>query len=199
MRNPWNSKYQIQPEQTDKVEREIWDAADGLPKSLNLLGNRIALKAKGRSGVTSEDVLKEALAMKEDNWKLYFERFPKVVEYLYQNPRGLGIVSQLYLRGIAQVHKVFDIKRPLKLHPVNAGDRELDDVINGLVGIDFLVRTGRSGEYIFVQHPSSAHTLGVAVRDHSRFMELASLQPSREGFSIQSGFPLPNELQPGDS
>lgn len=194
LRNPWNSKYQLQKEQTDSIEREIWEAADGLPKSLNSLGNRIALKAKGRSGVTADDVMKEATAMKDDNWKQYFERFPQVVEYLYKNPLGLGIVSQLYSRGIARVHKVFDIKRQLKLHPVSASDKELEEVINGLVAIDFLVRTGRSGEYIFVQHPSSAHSLGVAVRDESRFMELASLQPHRDGFSIQPGFPLPAEL-----
>lgn len=99
--HPWNSLISQQKEQADKCAWTIWEAADGLPKSLNSLGHAISIRSEGRRGVSANDIITAAEKMKEQNWKDYAQRFPEVVSHLYDSPVARKVVRRLYVDGIS--------------------------------------------------------------------------------------------------
>lgn len=197
--HPWshNVKPSVQAS-APECERLIWEAADGLPKSLNSLGHSIALCAPGgQANVT--DIVREAESMKEQNWKSYAQRFPQVIDHLYHNPLALRVVYRLYRDGISDVHQVFKIKSEVTKENHGATDRSVDEAIDQLAALDFLVRTGKSGELLFVQHPAAAHTLGVAVRDAQRFRALVEIHADKDSSQIRLGFPIQERIVPSST
>lgn len=203
VRHPGNSDFAEQREQLHTCINSIWEAADGLPKSLNRLGYDIALKAEGRKGVSYSDILEDAHKMSENHWIEYGHTFSGVVGFLEKTPEAVAFIGYLYERGIARIHRFDDIVTHLETRGKKEGrtytSNEIDDVINQLLRFDFLVRTGKSGEIIFTKHPAAAHTLGVVMRDPSRFKHLLDNPQSKQQPWVQDAFPIQKELLFPDS
>jgi len=193
LRHPWNSRIPRERAQSEDCRNAVWEAADGLPKSLNRLGFEIAFSAESRSGISGYDIIEKAKKMTEDHWVQYAQRFPEVVDYLYVEPLAIEVVRHIYLEGIARIHTVPHLIQRIQHHSSASSTRAVEKAIDGLARLDFLIVTGRTGELIFVKHPTAAHTLGVAMRDPSRFRRVHELQVGRP--SLQLAFPLPFERE----
>lgn len=189
--HPWNSRFESERHQRKMCQRAIWDAADGLPKSVNSLAYSIAVEAGHNRSVTAASILSKSAEMTEQHWVQYAQRFPDVVAYLYENALCRDVVGHLYRHGIARIHRLPNIFHSLSIANSAAREGDLERAVDGLVRIDFLVRTGRAGELVFVKHPTAAHALGVAMRDPDRFQRIAQLQLGRQ--PLARHFPLPDE------
>jgi hypothetical protein len=196
LRHPGNSEFVRQHMGRANCITAIWEAADGLPKSLNRLGQEIALKAIGRSGVTVTDILTESNKMIEDHWKEYGNEFADVVDFLEKTPVAVAVLRCFYLEGIARIHQfnhiVSRITANNKEERTSHTPEEVNDAIDKLVEMNFFIRTGKSGEIIFTKQPAAAHTLGVVMRDPSRFKPLSGL-PSNP-INVTNAFPIQQEL-----
>lgn len=191
LRHPWNSILPREQDQKEKCAEAIWEAANGLPKSLNQLGYSIAMRAAGRSGVSANDILDESKLMVETHWAQYGQDLAEVLDYLAEHEAAVDVVRCLYEQSISRIHKLSRIKSALASAPgCEISSKEVESVIDGLTQLDFLVRTGKSGELLFVRHPAAAHTLGVVMRNPEKFSQL---HQARRGARkpVQLAFPLP--------
>lgn len=200
LRHPGTS---LLPEERQKLEQCInwvYDAADGLPKSLNALGQRIAVKVgEERNWVSADEIFSAARQMVDQNWRQYNLDFPKVLRVLDEHPICRAIVRALYKAGIARVHYASDLYLVLADEAKDDGtplsEALVRDGLERLAALDFLVLTGRSGEVVYVTQPTAAHALGVAMRDERRAQDIGvSL---RERLAVSGAFPR-QTLQDGD-
>lgn len=190
LRHPWNSEFPEQRDMRTHCERAIWEAADGLPKSINKLGRAIALRGENRKGINAHDILDEAARMANEHWIEYSQDFPEVLEYVEQEALAASLVEHLYENGIARIHKTTTIMAAIHRDHPDTAMEQLETVLECLQKVDFLVRTGKSGELVFVKHPTKAHTLGVAMRSPERFRTFKDLHARRP--DMHRHFPLPN-------
>jgi len=196
LRHPGNSQFPGQRHKQEKCAHAIWEAADGLPKSLNRLGQEIALRYENRSGVSFTDILSEANRMSEDHWIEYGTTFSDIVRFLQGSASGVAVLQCLYEHGIARIHQFRSIVSHAESAAKKIGrticETEIDDAIGNLTKLHFLVRTGKSGEIIFTRHPAAAHTLGVVMRDPNRFKSLPDAP--KDAPAVRSAFPVQEEL-----
>lgn len=204
LRCPWNSSIPKEFKLRDKCRDAIWDAANGLPKSLNRLGYDIAMRGIARTGVSVTDVLDESHRMLEQHTRQYSQEFPDVISLVDSNTVAASIIKCMYENGITRIHHMSDIMRQMddELRSASGTAEALEESISELVKIGFIVRTGKSGELIFVKHPTAAHTLGVVARDptrarHIRFVDNGPF-PSRQ-LSLPLIFSLPKDFHAMDS
>jgi hypothetical protein len=196
LRHPGNSEFATQRVTLQSCINAVWEAADGLPKSLNRLGQEIALKAEGRKGVSFNDIISESNKMVEDHWKEYAHEFSHVIHFLEKTPIAVAIIGCFYLEGIARIHQFSNISKHITEHFPKGSPtftyEEIDAALNKLVEMDFLVRTGKSGEIIFTKQPAAAHTLGVVMRDPARYKSMTHL--TQQQALIEGAFPIQQEL-----
>jgi hypothetical protein len=167
----------------------VWEAADGLPKSLNRLGYDVAIRAENQKGITLDNILSVTRKMVDEHWREYSQRYPQVIDYLYSSGIAIEIVKCLYQDGIARIHRIDPLIDRIRDSLPSASASDVETAVNGLVQVEFLIRTGKGGELIFVKHPTAAHTLGVAMRNPERFREIVEFQRGRP--SLQTAFPQP--------
>jgi hypothetical protein len=137
-----------------------YEAANGLPKSLNELGRKISLEGFGRKRVSPSDIKNVASQIPLENLKRYKSEFPKIYKCVENNPAVRSVLQHLYEEGIGHIHNWTDVEAfLLETFPVE----QIEQAICELVEVNFLVKTGLSGDVLFVSNPSLAHTLGVIV------------------------------------
>ncbi len=202
LRHPGNSVYSAERERGRASQEAVWEAADGLPKSLNLLGKSIGIAA-GRGGVrrnvSAHDIRQAADTMVNSHLEDYIQEYPSVLLYLHDNDSARFFVRHLYESGIAAVYRLQDLSAKIELASRRAGSpitaTELDRIVDELASLRFLIRTGRSGEVIFIADPTAAHTLGVAMRDDKRYGRLTQFlkQPAQLRLAFQRQADLPPE------
>jgi hypothetical protein len=199
LRNPWNSAIPKEFDLRDKCRDAVWEAADGLPKSLNRLGYEIGIRGRDRSGITATDIFECAQSMVEEHWIQYSQEFPEVLEILESHPAAVQVLKCMYEDGITRIHKVSRI-----ISQACMQDREqppfpksdVDSGIDLLVGTGFIVRTGKSSELLFVKHPAAAHTLGVVMRDPAKVQHLPALKHTKKNHAqLGFAFPLPTDYK----
>ncbi len=189
-RHPWNSSFLSERAVANLCAEHIWEAADGLPKSLNALGYDIALRAETRSGVSANDIIEVCGAHVEEHWIQYGGELGQLRDYLEGSPVAREVVRCLYEEGIGRIHRLPQLMKRAHLDGSDRLDQEaLEVVLSELVSLDFIVRTGRANELLFARSPAAAHTLGVFMRAPDRFKSLpaGNKQPSS---AVQLSFPL---------
>jgi thiamine monophosphate kinase len=183
------------PEERGKLGQcmdSVYDAADGLPKSLNALGQRIAVGIGwNKSEVFAEDILFAARQVVEQNWLQYSRDFPRVLRVLDEHSMCRAIVRALYREGIARVHYANDLYVALadeaKADKTPLSEALVRDGLERLAAIDFLVLTGGAGEVVYVTRPTAAHALGVTMRDQHRAGAVGGNLRDRE--AVSDSFP----------
>ena len=183
LKHPANDKY-VTEEQRNECVQAVYEAADGLPKSLNELGRDISLKGIDRSRVSPSDVLQVTSLMPKKNLNLYRREFPQIIKCVQGNLAVRSVLQHLYKEGIGHIHDWDDIVASLQL---SFSEDQLDNAICQLIDAGFLVRTGRNGNVLFVSKPTLAHTLGVLVSYPDKYQVPQSLY-GRDGqlaFSFQ--------------
>jgi len=195
--HPGTSKFVDQKEKVGECINAIWEAADGLPKSLNRLGYDIAMRAASRqaTGISAYDILEEANQMTQDHWVQFGRQFQHILPYIGKSFAAALIVKAFYERGIARIQmyqQLFGkVQVAAKKDNIHVTSQEFEGALHGLVGMDFIVRTGKNGEILFVKHPTAAHALGVAMRNPARFKDFVEETP--QSLLPQEEYPIEDE------
>lgn len=187
--HPGNSKLREEREQIRECIRLGYEAADGLPKSLNRLGQDIANRARlvtgGRFAVSAADIKAEAQNMPERNWGRYSRDFPALLDTIVSDETTVDLIKLLFRTGIGRIHHVntFQAEMP------ECTEDQLDNSIEKLVQVGFLTRTGMSGNVIYASQPTLAHTLGVLLANPDAYPRARKLH-ERSG-QLLLGLPIP--------
>ena len=158
IRHPGNSIYQRERDLINDCTRAIYEAADGLPKSLNQLGRSISLKAQDRPGVTASDILVTA----EENFKKALtsqqRKFRPILKCMNESIVVQEILRHLYNQDIGKIHNWSEISMALT---GEFGEQQIDQAVKELVQLNFLVRTGAQDDILFTAQPEFAHIFGL--------------------------------------
>jgi len=163
--HPANDIYATKADNAECMEA-VYEAADGLPKSLNELGRDISLKGEGRKRVTPADVKKVASRMPEVNLRLYRGEFPNIIKCVERNTVVQRVLAYLYEVGIGHIHYWDDVLIELRN---DFDEAQVENALCELVDVEFLVRTGLSGEVLYCSKPNLAHTLGVVTKNAAKY------------------------------
>lgn len=162
-----------QPAKDTKISRlvlqqcidSLYSAADGLLKSVSDIGHSISMRGIGRKRVTTADIHDVCDPIPMKNLTKYRKAFPIIIHLANTNAAVSQLLTQLYKRGVGRIHHWDDLL-------VESGDMpvdQLDNAVAELIGAQFLVRTGESGDVLFLQNPAFAHTLGVLLGDREKY------------------------------
>jgi hypothetical protein len=202
LRHPWNSKLPKEFALRDNCRDAVWEAANGLPKSLNRLGYEIAMRGINRAGVTVNDIIECSHRMIEDHWAQYSQEFPDVLNIIEQDNAAAEFIRGMYSSGITRIHNVSSLIEHVcesKQNNVRFGLSDAERALDKLMETGFIVRTGKSGEKVFVRHPAAAHTLGVVMRNPDRITNMPT--PKRLGgipIQLQFAFEAPSNIADSD-
>jgi hypothetical protein len=140
--HPGTSRYEEQRKQVDECARAVYHAADGLPKSLNHLGQEIALEAKGRrKGISANDIISTAQRVLEQNWEDTRYNHPTWLATAGTSNAVFSVVTFLFKRGIGRIHHIRTIVE--ECDSTLAPDM-VEHAIEELEMIGFLVTSVRS-------------------------------------------------------
>lgn len=174
LKHPGNSIYPNEREKRINCAKAIFDAADGFPKSLNKLGQEIALKAIGRSAVSASDIIGQANEMLIRNWYECRALKPEWLNLIKENRSAREVFKHLCTtKGIGAVYNTTSI-----LDSLQRINRNVYEAIDLLIEIGFLTKTGLSADVVFVADPSIAHTISVVISNPGQFeggVQLAEL------------------------
>jgi AAA domain len=192
LRNPWNTIYDAEKSKRNECRDAIWQAANGLPKSLNRLGYDIAMRGLGRTAISGADIVDHCQAMIDRNLRQYSQEFPDVIDLVNSDEHVARLIKCMYENGISRIHRYSDMLNKMRANCNNENENTpaaLDSALVKLVNIGFIVTTGFSSSVLFVKHPAAAHTLGVVVRDPDRIVNLRNFSRSASSAPIQLDLP----------
>lgn len=187
--HPATSRLQAEREKIRHCIRAIFEAADGLPKTLNFLGAEIAREAYGSSGVSAAVILDQSKKLAQSKWEECLSRPPRWLQALESDGNAMEVVRWLYRTGLGGIYHTMSITRGLR----ETLPREL--VLSGievLTKTGFLTRTGLSGSVVFVADIAVAHLVGVALSNPTQFDGVEELlQRSKQlSLPLYTGGPL---------
>lgn len=165
LRHPGNSRFVSKEERLECI-RAVYDAADGLPKTLNELGRDISIKGFNRSGVTPTDVKEVARQMPEKGLSRFQREFSKMTKLIEKSTAARIVLYKMYKSGIGQIHYRSDLIKSLKYE---LPEEQVDSAIQELITSEFLIQTGPHEEVLYVTDPKFAHNLGVVIEDPEKY------------------------------
>jgi hypothetical protein len=168
--HPGNSTDQAEVLQLFAARKDVYYAADGLPKTLNRLAQEIAINVYPSDTVKAYDINRVASRMRKENWQRYSAEYPNLVDLLRANVAVTDLVRYMYRTGVTRVHRFTEVARHLAQASVADAtpfhlEAEIDTAIDLLTAAKFVTRTGRGGEIFFVRKPAAAHAFGLALSD----------------------------------
>jgi hypothetical protein len=152
---------------------QVYEAANGLPKSLNKLGQQIALISE--SGVTPEAIRSVCDEMVRENWDFHSEEYPDLIKVLRSSEPAKLLLRTLYEQGACSVFKKSTLLNVLSAASTHSR-REIEDGLTRLVEVNFLTLTGGKGkQVVFPVDSVATHTLGVVLNNRYRFPDAADV------------------------
>lgn len=179
--HPANSKYLSQQKQVSLCIKAIYEAADGLPKSLNQLGQDIALEGENRKAVSAHDIVKNSHKMASHNWANHRRNYKPLLDLLERSRPAITLIRVLYQMGICRIHEGLTVA---DFVCNELSQFEVDSAFNELVDVKFMVRTGPTHDIIYVTNPTAAHALGVVLSSPERFKGAAKLVESYHQYQL---------------
>lgn len=160
--HPGNSKF-ARPYDTKECMIAIYEAADGLFKTLTELGIEICRTAGPNvKGITIKHIREACRAMEERNFAKYRSQFEKLHSLARSQPVVIAILQHMSAQGLGQVYDRGEIQEALSAEFSHA---TVEDAIWNLWKAEMIVITGESNQTIFMKNPTWAHTLRVFLSD----------------------------------
>ncbi|HBH17987.1 MAG TPA: hypothetical protein DDX14_03445 [Cyanobacteria bacterium UBA9579] len=171
LKHPANDRY-VSSDENNKCMKLIYTAADGLFKSLSEIGYEIAKEGYNRNRISPKDIEKATIDLPSVNFRRFRRSFKEVTKAIENNPSIRTVLEFLFEKGIGQIHYWEDITyKAKKIIP----EEHCDNAIGQLIKIKFLIQTGESGDILFVDKPTLAHTTGVILSNPDKFPEASEL------------------------
>lgn len=153
-----------------KSMRAVYEAANGLPKSLNELGRDISLTGIDRKRISPDDVIKTANKMPQKALSRFKRKHREIIKMVEADAAIRIVLQELYQTGIGQIHHWSEIVSSLT---PEIPESNLNKALSELVSTHFLVQTGWDGDVLFVSDPRMAHTLGVVIENPEKYGQKA--------------------------
>lgn len=185
--HPGISRIQREKDSLKDCIRAIYEAADGLPKSLNQLGRSISLKAHDRPGVTATDIVNQSEEHFHNALIRQDRKFRPILKCIQENIVAQAVVRRLYSQGIGNIHNWSEISMALL---DEFGEQQIDHAVKELVQLNFLIRTGAQDDILFTAQPEFAHIFGLIVSGKSIYLDRPYVQKFREQLTSQLVLPL---------
>lgn len=135
-------------------------AADGLPKSIVRLGQKIAFHGVGRNRISFSDIKTAAIEMTRSNFRHYRSRYRTLVYALKKHELLQDVCLWMFTRGSSGIFNLEDIAED---HHELASYDSFEKAIKRLEDMNFLVITGADQTTFFAREPLLAHTIGAAL------------------------------------
>jgi hypothetical protein len=187
IRHPGNSKFPRERELIKDCTRAVYEAADGLPKSLNQLGRSISIKAQDRPGVTASDILATAEEQFIKALRSQGRKFRPILKCINESIVVQEIIGYLYKEGIGKIHNLSEISMALM---GEFGEQQIEQAVKELVQLNFLVRTGEQDDILFTTQPEFAHIFGLIISRTSIYMGKPYVQKFMGQLTPQLVLPL---------
>lgn len=150
----------ISKDELQKTACWVEYAADGLPKSIVMLGRKIAENGAGRSRISFADIMNSSEEMIRRNFRLYRAKYRTLFSLLRENEVSEKVCAWMFDNGAARIHTLEEVAEDLSYF---ATYTMFDEGIRYLAAAEFLVVTGAGSNVFFARDPLLAHTLGVAM------------------------------------
>ena len=181
--HPGNSHY-AEPGDERKAIEAIYNAADGLFKSLTELGVEICRHVgPSTRGITLKHIESVCARTEDRNFSKYREKFALLHRLAAKNPATVAVITYMNQRGLGQIHEREQIESALETY----GKGLIEDAILALWNEGFLVLTGESNQKIFVKNPSWAHTFRVYLSDPVKKRKLEKWLEKPVQFALDMG------------
>lgn len=174
--NPANSKIESEQRKKDACIRAIYDAADGLPKSLTQLGSEISISSFGRNSVTAHDITTTSLEYTKNKIRRFRSQYPDIMKMLNSYPVERDIFVYLITEGSGRIYHIDDVINSIK---GKYDEEQINLALLNLVKKDLIVQTGTNNDILFFKDLSMIHTLSVVAQ-----------QPAKYGFEPDVFAPL---------
>ncbi len=102
--HPANSRIKSERAKLRQCMRATFEAADGLPKTVNFLGAEIARAAYGSPGVSVAVILEQAKRLAQAKWEECLGRPPRWLEALEADGNAMEVVQWLYRTGLGGIY-----------------------------------------------------------------------------------------------
>jgi len=159
--HPNNSTIQEERDSLKDSIAAVYEAADGLPKSLNQLGRSIALKARistnKRRQITASDIRESAEEHFYKALRSQDRKFRPILGFIRGNVVAQAVLHHLYIQGIGKIHNWSEISMSLQNE---FSDQQIDHAVKDLIQLNFLVRTGAQDDILFTAEPEFAFIFG---------------------------------------
>jgi len=166
LRHPADSKFESEREKLHDCIRAMYEAADGLPKSLTELGWEITKAAFDRKAVSAHDVISTSMRILTSKARRFRRRFPELMRKLQRSRKLRTVVRHLLEAGVGQIHTWDDVIIALG---ETLSEDKIEEAIQALVDTEILTQTGHNNDILFFKDLSFAHTLSVVSQNPQKF------------------------------
>jgi len=188
--HPGNSKIKEERDSLPNSISVIYEAADGLPKSLNQLGRSIAINAritsKGHRYINASDIRDSAKEHFNKALRSQDRKFRPILEFIRGNVIAQVVLNHLYTQGIGHIHNWSEITTALQ-HEFS--EQQIDQAVKELIKLNFLVRTGAQDDILFTTEPEFAHIFGRIVSGKCIYSSNPNVQKFRNQLTPQLSLP----------
>jgi len=148
----------------DRIAAIKWieKAADGLPKSVVVLGKKLAEKGEGRSRISLDDFSSTSREMVRRNFRNYRGSYRSLFSHLRRDELCSTVVDWMFKSGASAIFRLDEIAEDLT---EVASYTMFHEAIMRLAKEGFLVVTGAEENVFFAQDPLLAHTIGVVMNE----------------------------------
>lgn len=184
---PGNSKIQKHNASVSDCVQSVYQAADGLPKSLNQLGRSISKSANHRSGISPSDISESAERHFAVALSSKLHLFPSIVKCIKQNVVAQAVLRCLYDQDIGKIHNRSELSMALE---TEFSEQQIEHALIELIELKFLVRKGEQGNILFTTEPEFAHILGLIMTGSCMYTNNPSVARFRGQLTAQFCLPL---------
>jgi len=156
--HPSKSKLASERSKVNSCIRAVYDAADGLPKSLTDLGWEIAAICHKRPGPTVADITTKSNRMLRNKAMQYRRKYPSLMSELRSNASVRAVFRCLLQNGVGSIHYMDEFVGHLI---ENIGEAQVQEAVTRLVELELITQTGMNNDVLFFRDLPFAHTLGV--------------------------------------
>lgn len=164
--HPGKSRY-VKRDQAIECMDMVYRSCDGLLKTLTELGHRLCItKPENSQSISPKSIIEETMKIPNEIFKKYRRKHPAIRKLLESDIDCRRFIEALYRLGIGNINTISDIEEYLlKEYKYDKHDlsAHIERCVGALSDLEFIVRTGESGEILYVTDPALSHNLGVIV------------------------------------
>jgi hypothetical protein len=164
--NPANTKIESEKSKIDSCIQAIYNAADGLPKSLTQLGSEISINSFDRTAITAYDIQSCSTQYIKRHVRRYHTKYGEILLKMKNDTCSREIINYIIVEGSGNIHHIDDLFSKLG---GKYNSEDINSSITELVNSEILVQTGINNDIIFIKDLPLIHTLSVVAESPGIF------------------------------